>query len=81
MNQEEIDYFKGLPYLHSEAVRVSVNVNRLHYLRELGEYTKALSYATPEMEAFEILLDKVGCLMQSIKNCDIILKALHETKH
>jgi hypothetical protein len=81
MNQEEIDYFKGLPYLHSEAVRVSVNVNRLHYQRELGEYTKALSYATPEMESFEILLDKVDCLMQSIKNCDIILKALHETKH
>jgi hypothetical protein len=81
MEQEDIDYFKGLPYLHSEAVRVSVNVNRLHYQRELGDYTKALSYATPEMEAFEILLDKVDCLMQSIKNCDIILKALHETKH
>ena len=81
MKQEDIDYFKGLPYLHSEAVRVSVNVNRLHYQRELGEYTKALNYATPEMGAFEILLDKVDCLMQSIKNCDIILKALHETKH
>jgi hypothetical protein len=81
MKQEDIDYFKGLPFLHSEAVRVSVNVNRLHYQRELGDYTKALSHATPEMEAFEILLDKVDCLMQSIKNCDIILKALHETKH
>jgi hypothetical protein len=81
MKQEDIDYFKGLPFLHREAVRVSVNVNRLHYQRELNDYTKALSYATPEMEAFEVLLKEVDCLMQSIKNCDIILKSLHETKH
>ena len=80
MKQEDIDYFKGLPYLHREAVRVSVNVNRLHYKRELDDYSKALTYATPEMEAFEILLGKVDCLMQSIKSCDIILKAIYETK-
>jgi hypothetical protein len=81
MNQEDIDYFKGLPYLHREAVRVSMNVNKLHYKRELDDYSKALSYASPDMESFEILLKQVDGLMESIKNCDIILKALHETKH
>jgi len=81
MNQEDIDYFKGLPSLHREAVRVSMNVNKLHYKRELDDYSKALSYATPDMEAFDLLLREVDSLMQSIKNCDIILKSLHETKH
>jgi hypothetical protein len=81
MNQEDIDYFRGLPSLHRDAVRVSMNVNKLHYKRELDDYSKALSYASPDMEAFEILLKQVGGLMESIKNCDIILKALHETKH
>ena len=81
MNQEDIDYFKGLPHLHREAVRVSMNVNKLYYKRELDDYSKALSYASPDMEAFEILLKQVDGLMQSIKNCDIILKSLHETKH
>ena len=81
MNQEDIDYFRGLPSLHREAVRVSMNVNKLHYKRELDDYSKALSYATPDMEAFDLLLREVDSLMQSIKNCDIILKSLHETKH
>ena len=80
MRQEDIDEFKGLPHLHREAVKVSMNVNRLHYKRELDDYSKALSYATPDMEAFDILLREVDSLMQSIKNCDIILKAIYETK-
>ena len=81
MTQDDIDYFKDIPPLHKEAVKVSMNVNRLHYQRELDDYSKALSYATPDMEAFEILLRKVDDLVQSIKNCDIILKAIYENKN
>jgi hypothetical protein len=81
MNQEDIDYFRGLPSLHRDAVRVSMAVNKLQYKRELDDYSKALSYATPDMEAFEILLTIVDNIMESIKNCDIILKAIYETKH
>ena len=81
MNQEDIDYFRGLSSLHRDAVRVSMNVNKLQYKRELDDYSKALSYASPDMEAFEILLTIVDNLMESIKNCDIILKAIYETKH
>ena len=81
MTQDDIDYFKDITPLHRDAVRVSMNVNRLYYQRELDDYSKALCYASPEMEAFEILLSKVDDLVQSIKNCDIILKAIHENKN
>lgn len=81
MTQDDIDYFRDIPPLHKEAVRVSINVNRLYYQRELDDYSTALSYATPDMEAFEILLRKVDDLVQSIRNCDIILKAIYENKN
>jgi hypothetical protein len=68
-----------LPELHRRAVDVSVNLNKLHYKRELDDYSKALSYAQPEMECFDTLLSKVEEFTNKIKNCDIILKALYET--
>lgn len=79
MDSSDIEYFKNIPPLHKKAVDVTVNLNKLQYKRELDDYTKALSYAQPDMECFDILLRKVEEYTNRIKDCNIILKAIYET--
>lgn len=43
-----------------------VKVRLVHSQIELSQYQKALSFATPEMEAFDILLNKVEELVNDI---------------
>lgn len=79
MNQEDIDYFKGIPPLHKKAVVATTNLHKSNYQRELDQYSKALSYASVDSEHFPILLSKVEEYFNKIKNCETILKAVYET--
>lgn len=68
--------FVGASALHQQCERALMQLHKLHRERELDEWTKVLSYATPEMPAFEIILGKVEDLVDSIDKANAILKLI-----
>jgi hypothetical protein len=62
--------------LETEAFLAVVKVKLVHSQIDLAEYQKALSYATPEMEAFEPLLKRVEELVSDIKFYETKLKEI-----
>lgn len=53
--------------LETEAYVALLKLKNFHDEQELKDWQKALSFATPEMEAFDKLLDKVEELINNIK--------------
>lgn len=68
--------FVGASPLHCMCDRAVVSLLKLNRERELDEWTRVLSYATPEMPAFELILEKVEDLVSSIDNANSILKLI-----
>lgn len=59
-----------------EAYLAVVKVRLAHNQIELSQYQKVLSYATPEMEAFDILLKRVEELVSDKKFLENKLKEI-----
>jgi hypothetical protein len=79
LSEEQVTYFNefvGASALHQQCERALMQLHKLHRERELDEWTKALSYATPDMPAFEIILGKVEDLVDSIDKANAILKLI-----
>jgi len=79
MSEEDITYFNefvGTSALHQQCERALMQLHKLHRERELDEWAEALTYATPEMPAFEIILGKVEDLVGSIDKANAILKLI-----
>jgi len=53
-----------------------VKVKLIHTQMDLADYQKALSYATPEMEAFDILLKNAEELVKEIQFYENKLKEI-----
>lgn len=68
--------FVGASALHQQCERSVITLHKLNRERELDEWTKVLSYATPQMPAFEIILSKVEDLVESIDKANLILKLI-----
>jgi len=62
--------------LETEAYRAILNLKNYHDKIELETWKKLLTYASPEMEAFEIILSKVDELLENIKLRDQELKQI-----
>jgi hypothetical protein len=62
--------------LETQAFEAVVKVKLVHNQIDLAQYQKALSYATPEMEAFEILLKRVEELVSDIRFLETKLKEI-----
>jgi hypothetical protein len=79
LSEEDIAYFNefvGASALHQQCERACMQLQKINRERELDEWTKVLSYATPEMPAFEIILGKVEGLVGSIDKANAILKLI-----
>lgn len=79
LSEEVIAYyneFVGASVLHQQCERSVITLHKKHRERELDEWTKVLSYATPQMPAFEIILAKVEDLVDSIDKANLILKLI-----
>ena len=79
LSEEDIAYFNefvGASALHQQCERALMQLHKLHRERELDEWAEALTYATPEMPAFEIILGKVEDLVDSIDKANAILKLI-----
>jgi len=68
--------FVGASALHQQCERALMQLQKINRERELDEWTKALTYATAEMPAFEIILGKVEGLVASIDKANAILKLI-----
>ena len=79
LSKEDEDYyinFVGASELHCQCDRAVTKLHKINKERELDEWTKALSYATPQMPAFEIILGKVEGLVDSIDKANALLKLI-----
>ena len=79
LSEEVITYyneFVGASALHQQCERSVITLHKLHRERELDEWAEALTYATPQMPAFEIILGKVENLVDSIDKANSILKLI-----
>lgn len=79
LSKDDIAYyneFVGASALHQQCDRAVMQLHKLHRERELDEWTRVLSYATPQMPAFEIILGKVEDLVDSIDKANLILKLI-----
>ena len=79
LSEEDIAYFNefvGASALHQQCDRAVMQLHKLYRERELDEWAKVLSYATPQMPAFEIILGKVEDLVDSIDKANAILKLI-----
>lgn len=56
--------------LHAEVYYAVLRMRKVHQERELKDYQKALKFATPDMEAFDIILDIIEKIILNIKGCD-----------
>lgn len=77
--EEDITYYEefvGASALHQQCDRAVITLIKINRERELDEWTKLLSYATPQMPAFEIILGKVEELVGSIAKSNAILKLI-----
>ena len=70
------EQFVGASALHQQCDRAVITLIKINRERELDEWTKLLSYATPQMPAFEIILGKVEELVGSIAKSNAILKLI-----
>lgn len=68
--------FVGASALHQQCDRSVITLHKMQRERELDEWAEALTYATPEMPAFEIILGKVEDLVDSIDKANLILKLI-----
>ena len=62
--------------LELECFLAVVNLRKANCQRELTQYQKVLSYATPDMEAFDILLKVVEQLVSELRFLETKLKEL-----
>jgi hypothetical protein len=79
LSEDDITYyneFVGASALHQQCERAVITLHKINRERELDEWAEALSYATPEMPAFEIILGKVEGLVNSIDKANLILKLI-----
>jgi hypothetical protein len=79
LSEEDKDYyvnFVGASALHQHCERAVITLHKVIKERELDEWARVLSYATPEMPAFEIILNKVEELVGSIDKANAILKLI-----
>jgi hypothetical protein len=79
LSEDDITYFNefvGASALHQQCDRAVVSLIKVNRERELDEWAKVLSYATPQMPAFEIILGKVEGLVGSIDKANAILKLI-----
>ncbi len=79
LSEEDVTYFNefvGASALHQQCERALMQLQKSNRERELDGWTKVLSYATPEMPAFEIILGKVEDLVDSIDKANAILKLI-----
>lgn len=77
--ENDIDYyvnFVGASILHQQCDRAVVSLIKVNRERELDEWTRALSYATPDMPAFELIINKIEGLVDSIDRANLILKLI-----
>lgn len=79
LSEDDIAYFNefvGASALHQQCDRAVVSLIKFNRERELDEWARVLSYATPQMPAFEIILGKVQGLVGSIDKANLILKLI-----
>ncbi len=79
LSEEEVLYFNefvGASALHQQCERALMQLQRINRERELDEWAEVLSYASPQMPAFEIILGKVEDLVDSIDKANLILKLI-----
>ena len=79
LSEDDITYyneFVGASALHQQCERTMITFHKINRERELDEWARVLSYATPEMPAFEIILGKVEDLVDSIDKANAILKLI-----
>lgn len=62
--------------LELEAYSAVLKFRKQYDTRELEVWQRVLTFASPEMEAFEIILSKVEELLLSIKTCEEELSKL-----
>jgi len=79
LSEEDSTYFNefvGASALHQQCERALMQLQKINRERELDEWAKVLSYATPQMAAFEIILGKIEDLVDSIDKANAILKLI-----
>jgi hypothetical protein len=79
LSESDIAYyvnFVGASTLHQQCDRAVLSLIKVNRERELDEWARVLSYATPDMPAFEIILNKVEDLVDSIDKANAILKLI-----
>jgi len=79
LSESDIAYyvnFVGASALHQQCDRAVLSLIKVNRERELDEWARVLSYATPDMPAFEIILNKVEDLVDSIDKANAILKLI-----
>lgn len=62
--------------LHTEALRIVLNVRKVHFEIDLKQYQKVIKYAEPSMPAFEKLISEIEYLVENIRNIEEALKKL-----
>jgi hypothetical protein len=79
LSDDDIAYYQefvGASALHQQCDRAVMQLHILHKEKELDEWTRILTYATPDMPAFEIILKKVEDLVAYIDKANAILKLI-----
>lgn len=56
--------------LHAECHLAILKVKKIHYEIELKDYERVMRYASPEMEAFDIIIGIIEKIINKIKACD-----------
>ncbi len=64
--------------LHAQAHLVVCKLRKLHLERELIQYQKVIAFATPEMSAFETLLNQIEEIFEQIKAYEQEIKNIIE---
>jgi len=64
--------------LHAEAHLAVCKLRKLYLERELAQYQKALTFATPEMSSFDLLLTEIEDIVGQIKAYEQEIKNIIE---
>ncbi len=62
--------------LHLQALRIVLNLRKVHFEIDLLEYQKVMKYAEPSMPVFEKLISEIEFLVENIRSIDEELKKL-----
>jgi hypothetical protein len=73
---QEPGHFFRIMDLNEQALRVVLNVRKVHFEIDLQQYQKVIKYAEPSMPAFELLIGEIEYLVENIRSIEEELKKL-----